>query len=281
MKIFLINSFNNSKYVKNAHRLSEELETFGFHTITVYGGGSDFLCSQLTDNKWVISIPENLSDNNAFVGFERAFAAGHFREKYHRDAVYIYVHDTCRISRKNFVATINSLPVVPGWAFAHTYGLYNIGICSQDFLLKRAKDFLNVKYIPKDQSIALEQGHKIQIDGNEINPLLHYSNKTIAQVTNSDMDRCDFMSLNSHQEGESKRFVSYIGALSLYKLVGSHISYFVPIWASAAHQVHDQTGYDVMCQNFSHLELRNNHATMGTISPWIPLVPIHLDLPLQ
>lgn len=273
MKIFLINSFNHSKYVKNAHTLSEELETFGFHTITVYGGGSDFLCSQLTNNKWVISIPENLSDNNAFVGFERAFAAGHFRELCYRNAVYIYVHDTCRISRKNFVTTINSLPVVPGWVFAHTYGLYNIGICNQDFLLKRAKDFLNVKYIPKDQSIALEQGHKIQIDSNEINPLVYYSKKTIAKVTNSDMDKCDFMSLNTFQEGESKRFVSYIGALSLYKLVGSHISYFVPIWASAAHQVHDQKGYDIMCQNFSHLELRNNHATVGTLSPWIPLVP--------
>lgn len=273
MKVFLINSFNSSKYVQNAQRLSNELYANGFTSIIIYGGASDFVCLQLSDKKWVISIKENLSDNNAFLGFEQAFTLGHFRENDFRSATYIYIHDTCQLS-DNFVDRVNKIPAVKGWFFAHIYGLYNIGACDQMFLLTRANDLKGITHIPKDKSIALEQGETINIDGHEIKPLLHYSKRTLATVITDTISSCDFMSLNAVGESsDSKRFVTYIGALGLYKLVGSHVSYFVPIWATPSHEVRTQTDYETMRASFSKMQLSTPDRVLGTISPWIPLPP--------
>lgn len=273
MKVFLINSFNSSKYVQNAQRLSNELYANGFTSVIVYGGASDFACLQLSDKKWVISIKENLSDNNAFVGFERAFIFGHFRENDFRSATYIYIHDTCQLS-DNFVDRVNKIPAVTGWVFAHIYALYNIGACDQMFLLTRANDLKGITHIPKDKSIALEQGKTINIEGLEIKPLLYYSKRTLATVITDTISSCDFMSLNAVGESsDSKRFVTYIGALGLYKLVGSHISYFVPIWANFEHEVRTQSDYENMKASFSKIQLSTADGVLGEITPWIPLPP--------
>jgi hypothetical protein len=273
MKVFLINSFNSSKYVQNAQRLSNQLYVNGFTSVIVYGGASDFACLQLSDKKWVISIKENLSDNNAFVGFERAFSFGHFRENDFRSATYIYIHDTCQLS-DNFVDRVNKIPAVTGWFFAHIYGLYNIGVCDQMFLLTRANDLKGITHIPKDKSIALEQGETINVEGFEIKPLLYYGKRTLATVITDTISNCDFMSLNAIGESSSsKRFVTYIGALGLYKLVGSHVSYFVPVWATPSHEVRTQADYDTMKASFSKIQLSTPERVLGVITPWIPLPP--------
>ena len=273
MNIFLINSFNSSKYVRNAQKLSYDITSKGFVTIIVYGGAEAFSCLQLTETSHVISIKENLSDNNAFKGFEQAFAAGHFRENTFRNATYIYIHDTCQIS-DNLVERVNKIPKVSGWVFAHIYGLYNIGVCDQMFLLTRANDLKGVTYIPKDKSIALEQGELISVEGIDIKPLIHYSKRTLATVINDTFSNCDFMSLNAFGESSaSKRFITYIGALGIYKFVGSHVSYFVPIWASAAHEVRTQDGYETLKRSFSSLHLSTSEGPLGNITPWIPLPP--------
>ena len=270
MKVILINSFNSSKYVNSAQRLSYDIESKGYITIIVYGGASEFACLQLSDKKWVISIKENLSDNNAFLGFEQAFSYGHFRENNFRSATYIYIHDTCHIS-DNFAERVNKLPAVSGWIFAHIYGLYNIGVCDQMFLLKRANDFKGITNIPKDKSIMLEQGQLIHIEGVEIKPLTHYSKRTLTTVITDTFSNCDFMSLNAFGESsDSKRFVTYIGALGLYKLVGSHVSYLLPIWASPAHEVRTQTDYDKMKRSLSDTHISGK---LGAIAPWVPLPP--------
>ena len=273
MKVFLINSFNSSKYVQNAQRLSNELYAKDFTSVIVYGGASDFACLQLSDKKWVISIKENLSDNNAFLGFERAFNVGMFRENDFKSATYIYIHDTCQLS-DNFVDRVNQIPAVSGWVFAHIYGLYNIGACDLRFLLTRANDLKGITHIPKDKSIALEQGETINIEGLELKPLLHYSQRTLATVITNTISNCDFMSLNAIGESsDSKRFVTYIGALGLYKLVGSHVSYFVPIWATPSHEVRTQADYETMKASFSKIQLSIPEHALGTITPWIPLPP--------
>ncbi len=272
-KIFLINSFNSSKYVNNAQILSQDIEDKGFLTIIVYGGALEFACLKLSDKKWVISIKENLSDNNAFFGFEQAFRVGHFRENSFRSSTYIYIHDTCQIS-DNFVERINKIPSVSGWIFAHIYGLYNIGVCDQTFLLTRANDFKGMTHIPKDKSIALEQGESIHIEGIEIKPLIHYSKRTLAKVITDKFSNCDFMSLNAvGVSSDSKRFVTYIGSLGIYKFVGSHVSYFVPIWASPAHEVQTQADYDTMKASFAQIQLSSQGRQIGNITPWIPLAP--------
>ena len=274
MKVFLINSFNNSKYVRSAQSLTEDISSKGFVCITVYGGGSTFSCLQISERKWVISIQENLSDNNAFLGFEKAFFVGNFRENEFRDATYIYIHDTCQTSG-SFVDRINELPAVKGWIFAHIYGLYNIGICDQMFLLTRGNDFKGITSIPKDKSIALEQGQVVFIGGVEIMPLLHYSRHTLAEVITDQISSCDFMSLNAFgTSSDSKRYVTFIGSLGIYKFVGSRVSYFVPIWASPGHEVRSQKDYDAMKESFSQITLSiPDNSVLGSINPWIALPP--------
>lgn len=290
-KVFLINSFNSKKYVTDATKLSEEIENLGFRSIIVYGGASQFLPNyahftlKLSEKRTVISIPENLSDNNAFVGFSRAFNDGHFTENEYKDALYVYIHDTCKIS-DHFVNRINDLPCVKGWVFAHIYGLYNIGVCDQIFILNRARDFIGIKFIPKDKSIALEQGEKIVLEQPfiyfsnttiEIQPLIYYSTRTLSMVINTNMHNCDMMSLNAFMDSSGcKRYVTFIASLGIYKFVGSHVSYFVPIWASPSHEVKNQDDYEDMKKSFSQLQLSTSEYSIGSITPWVPLSPLNL-----
>lgn len=277
MKVFLINSFNSSAYVKAALSLLNEIDCFltpsEISFIIVFGGASDFSCKKINENTRYLTIKENLSDNNAFVGFERAFAMGEFRENNFRDATYIYIHDTCKVG-KSFVERMNELPKPRGWVFAHTYGLYNIGICDQNFLLKRANDFKGVSVIPKDQSIQLEQGYEIENSGIKIPPLSFYTCKTLSSMTLPTIDRCDYMTLNGTGTPENRRFVSFIGALGLYKMVGCKVSFFVPIWATSSHTIQTLQDRENMVKAFSNIKIGDGKDIIGTISPWIPFVPL-------
>lgn len=277
MKIILINSFNKSKYIKNALNLSKQLESTDFVSVVVYGGSSQFHCLMLSEKKWVISISENLSDNNAFYGFEKAFRNGFFRKNVFRDATYVYIHDTCKIT-DSFVKRINELPKIKGWMFAHIYGLYNIGVCDQLFVLTRGNDFKNTTFLPKDESIKLEQGESVYLNGNEIKPLIYYSKRTLSTVITCDLSKCDFMTLNAVKDSDdSKRYVSFIGSLGIYKYVGSHVTYFVPIWASRDHEVRNMSNYLKMKSAFSEIQLSILNNPVGSINPWISLPPYTED----
>lgn len=274
MKVILINSFNSAKYATASIDLATQINNIGYTTIIVYGGACLFTCSELIRNFWCISIPENLSDNNAFVGFERAFKMGFFRENCFREATYILIHDTCKIS-PNFQQRLNDLPAVNGWVFAHSYGLYNIGICDQRFLLTRARDFEQITFLPKDKSIALEQGVTVNADGVDIPPLLKYSSRTLSKYMEPSMENCDSMSLNAFgASDDSRRYVSYLGSLGIFKFVGSKVTYFIPIWATNAHEVKTNQDFEKMKRSFSHISLSTSEQPIGTINPWIHLVPL-------
>lgn len=99
-----------------------------------------------------IRIVENLSDHNVYVGFKRNLDV--FDSNKFRNAVYVYLHDTCIIS-DHFGECIQKLDKFVffhnHWVFAQTFGLFNIWICTFDFILHRASDFEGISFIPKDE----------------------------------------------------------------------------------------------------------------------------------
>jgi hypothetical protein len=166
-----------------------------------------------------------------------------------------------------------------GWVFAQIYGLYNIGVCDQEFLLERSKDFDGIALLPKDESIALEQGNRIKVWARDrslvtVQPLLAYSKYTLAPMTQGELGLCDFMTLNAVDNGRGRRYASFIAALGIYKFVGCKVSFFVPIWATPAHAVANVAEYDMMRHTFASIGLSTAKGVLGSITPWIPLIPI-------
>lgn len=286
-KCFVVNSFNRRKYAQAAVELVRDLlRTLpGCRVVVAFGSAAgagwqgEVECRRVADRAWCLLIRENLSDNNAFAGVSRAFKAGHLREEGFESATYVYLHDTCRLGR-TFPARVAELPRVEGgWVFAHMYGLYNMGICDLGFLVRRGGDFDGVKLLPKQDSIHLEQGFAVSVDGVDVKPLSHYSQGTLTGmvVPGMDFERCDHVTLNAcGRDPSERRFVNFIGSLGVFKLVGSNVSFFVPIWASPSHHVETLQDRSNMLQAFGRVSIVNEaNETHGYLSPWIPLVPLH------
>ena len=247
-KLICINSFNCDYYVsKGIQLLKDCLSKRGVQHVIVAFGGCQKNSYITYDNYTVVGITQNLSDHNIYVAFEYLNDEG---VVFH-DHSCIMIHDTCIVS-EHFEKQLESLPDVHDeWIFAHTYGLYNIGICDNNFILRRAKDFQGITKIPKKDGIQLEQGHEIQVQGLTIKPLSYYSNKTLTKTlmdcsVSDVVHRSDAFFINGYMSDKAQRYVSYIGSLGIYKLVGTINSFLVPIWASKNHIVETEEDRNYM-----------------------------------
>jgi hypothetical protein len=271
MFVFLINSFNTPFYINKANLLIENIKYHIRNTgiqaeyIVVCGGCLYNYHKNQNDNHY-IGIVENLSDHNIYVGFQRNIHL--FNNEKFINATYIYLHDTCQVSEhfsscmKN-IDTIN-LPKSPTWIFAHTFGFFNIGICTHSFIILRAKDFEEIDIIPKNLSILIEQGHYITINNKVIKPLLSYSVYTLANmVSYNGISTIDMYGINGCHEDGNTRWISYISSLGVYKFMGSIASFLVPIWASPLH--HPKTE-----QKFWELKNYNLKKYKTSFTPLLP-----------
>ena len=277
MLVFLINTFNESYYYEKANDLLSNiraiLNTSSVHAsyVIVKGGCNENNSIQLA-NITYIDIIENLSDNNVFVGFQRNINELFNNELYKR-ATYILLHDTCLISNQ-FHSCMRELTNIKfsqksQWIFAHTYGLYNIGICSFDFICDRASDFKDITILPKNIGILNEQGHMIEINNKQIPSLHHYSKFTLANMVKhtslgNGVINVDTYGINGISENNrSPRWVAYISSLGVHKLIGSKMSYFAPIWAAPSHHPKDEDDLTKMKEVFGGC--------------FIPLLPYKFD----
>jgi hypothetical protein len=239
--------------------------------ITVCGGCPvDMRVS--VENKHLISITENLSDHNVYIGFEKNKLF--FSHDKYKKATYIYLHDTCFLSDK-FVECMRKLTNFVferecSWIFAQSYGLFNIGICDHSFLLQRAEDFKGLSILTKHDSIILEQGQYIEVENKIIYPLFYYSKYTLANMIVNEVDfenslqNIDMYSLNGIREKDNKpRWICYIASLGIYKSIGSTNSFHIPIWTSETHHPKTEEELDNM-KKFSVKFLNSN---------FVPLIP--------
>lgn len=267
MLIFLINSFNTLFYKNKVELLIRDIRRYieNANIIVVYGGCSENN-HKILNNIHYIDIVENLSDHNIYVGFQRNITL--FNTDKYINATYIYLHDTCQLS-EHFSSCMQNidninLPISPTWIFAHTFGLFNIGICTHSFITLRVKDFEDINIIPKDLSILLEQGQTITIDKKIIKPLLSYSIHTLANmISYNGINSIDMYGINGCHDNGNTKWISYISSLGVYKFMGSITSFLVPIWASPVH--HPRTE-----QEFHKLKDYNRKTNKTFFTPLLP-----------
>lgn len=250
MLIFLINSFDDNFYFPRALELSENIyktlnkNDVDFRCIIVKGGAkTDEYVDPKTHNTVHISVTCNLSDHNVYRGFELF----HHKLPLSFDkyvATYVLLHDTCMLS-KTFPKKMKHIsnfefPRNMQWVFGSVYGLYNIGICTYDFVLQRATDFKGINVLPKQKGVALEQGDKVWVNKTPVFPLVSYSCYTLSNyVTNTNFsedtmfDMSDFVTTNRFYNNKLVNAM-YISSLGIYKLFGSQNMFVMPV--SCIHQ---------------------------------------------
>ena len=278
--VVIINSFNRQKYVSAALNLYACVIPHVKHVIIVFGGcnvdNKTTVKGLFTEYMTILSIAENLSDWNGFLAYRRAAMQ---LVKY-KHCLHVYLHDTCLVA-PGFADAMTRLDVIKEmciekkWTFAHTYGLYNIGVCSQDFIVAYGAELDGLTVIPKELAIQLEQGHRVTINNREINPLRAYSETSLCSHTHDSdqFERGDSFFVNSFSVFGEKRFVSYIGSLCVYKAVGSRVSYFVPIWCHPEHQVDDSASLEYV-KNMWTKHYIHCDGVESRLSDWLPLPSI-------
>ena len=248
MIVIMINTFNTQCYLDSSKTLLEKMKSqlscipnLEVNYIKVCGGCEENLLIS-TENTFNINITENLSDHNGYVGFSRYVST--FCTNKFINATYVYLHDTCVLSPQ-FGKCIKNLDNFvfhksAQWVFAHTYGLYNIGICTFDFIVHRSNDFKTITYLPKHLSVVLEQGTPIVLNNKQIPSLLNYSIYTLTNMINNtnnnieeNIDSMDTYSINGIQKNEENiRWICYIASLGIYKPFTSNFNFLVPIWCN-------------------------------------------------
>lgn len=274
MLVFLINSFNAELYSEMAKHLAEQIidrldnESIPFHVVLVQGGSLNKHIS-IQEKQTVIHTKPNLYDFNAFVGFaENRF---YFESEKFRNAVYVYLHDTCVLSER-FATCMRALMDLKfrdsiEWIFAHTYGRHNIGVCTYEFVLKRATHFDNIASLSKAAAVNLEQGTSIVCETIRIPSSFELSSFTLGcMVRNGDSLKeaafaTDMFAINAFEYKNAIWYPVYIASLGIYKLLHSSHSFLIPVWSSPEHQTKDKSQLETMRNKFNKI-----------VSSFVPLI---------
>ena len=243
MLIFLINSFNTDYYFTKALQLSNNIhnvlnDNIDHRCVIVKGGCSENRYIQYHQYEVHIDITSNLSDHNVYRGFSlfEKLLPDSFDK---HTATYIALHDTCLLSesflkRMKHIETIQFTKSVQ-WIFGHLFGLYNIGICTYDFVMRRAKDFEGVNYLPKNQSISIESGSAQTVDGKSIPPLLSYSIYTLNELhkytisIQDGIEGTDLFGISPIYIDGISTFFTNIASLGIIKIFKSPSNFSVPM----------------------------------------------------
>ena len=245
MVVFAINSFNSEFYLSSIEKLIGEIKTLmsekyelskDYYIVCGIGGCEENFIKR-EESVIKIFIKKNISDHNIYSAVDMAYNNKLIPFDLSKHT-WMMIHDTTWPHKQTFVDRVTRImnrPVPSGWIFAHTLGLYNLGICSLDFILTRAKDWLGVDFLPKQEGIYLETGRGTIVNDIKLMPLRMYSQLTLAKINNygsilNDPLELDFISLGSNYEnGISKHYV-FIASFGMYKLTTVDKTFEVPIW---------------------------------------------------
>lgn len=238
--IICINSFNASTYVQYALELTKNINmelNYGgikFSILCVFGGCNKYnVCT--IKNTTYLTIPQNLSDHNIYMGINYCnnLPTKFFPEK----ATCVMLHDTCTVKQGCFRKMMMKLSRydIKGWVFAHALGLYNIGVCDLDFAINHSKKWVGINFLDKETSIKLEHSvDTIQIQNHVVPGLRKYSNKTLNSCSSNvkDFNELDYHSIIPLHAGTKPRHVVFLGALGIFKFTHSPGPFLLPIWVN-------------------------------------------------
>lgn len=233
MLVIGINSFNAARYVQACMHLLNDVLASGVEcaVLVTFGGCAHRKTVWLSSRVVLVSITANLSDHNIYVGYEQLVEEGVSWPM----ARFVLLHDTCVLGADfaRCMKHIATLEPVGGFVFAHTYGLYNMGVATSEFMLQRAHDWRGVRTLPKGLGIRLEQGDDIIVEGKSVRSLHSYAVHTLADMGSTPW-QLDTFSVQPYDLHGQKRFVSYISAFGVYKSYASVSSFAVPVFAAHA-----------------------------------------------
>ncbi len=237
--VVAINSFNSTYYVLKALALRKEIEeeltglSVTILIMVVFGGAQNAYCRLMDNHGFFCAIEENLSDYNVFVAVER------FASVLPPAFTLVCLHDTCTIKRGVFGVAMRRLTEteIDGWIFAHSLGLYNLGVCDREFALTHARHFDGIVNIPKNKSIQLEHSRDtvtiLAADGCTRNvPGLRSFSSTCLNgllVADGNVDLHSIMPVN---DDHGDRHVVYISSFGVFKHSHTPMTYLLPILAS-------------------------------------------------
>lgn len=230
------------------------------HAILVaFGGCQRESCLRMAcGSRTIVFVTQtaNLSDHTIY-GAYAAFTK--LERTLWTDARFVLLHDTCRLTKRfdscmHNIATMRNLQT---FVFAHTYGLYNMGVATHTFMLTRAAEWHGIRLLQKKTGIALEQGANVMVDGKLVTSLHHHCDRTLA--TAGQPWSVDSFSVQPCEIDGEFRYVSYIAAFGVYKLYASASSFAVPVFAADRPQSAHEREY----------MLRNIKLTTS----WAPLLP--------
>ena len=243
--LICINSFNSSRYVRHALELIKQINLelgYGgvkYSILCVFGGCSNYeVCS--FGHTTFVSIPQNLSDHNIYAGINHCYR--NFSSMLPQNATCVILHDTCVVKPgcfRKMMMKISRIDVL-GWVFAHSLGLYNIGVCDIKFAIENSKNWMGITHLDKATSITLEHSRgEVELENNKkIRGLRSYSNFTLNQANShkgvTNFDELDFHSIVPfYENGQTKhKHVVFIGALGIYKMTHAPGSFLLPIWVN-------------------------------------------------
>lgn len=238
--VVCINSFNDPFYVGEAQRLVRQIHmelSYGgikYVVFCAFGGCPEARVESfdLDGKKTIYSCTrKNLSDHNAFPCLKQA------ERLLPRAATVVFLHDTCSVCPGAFRRQMVKLSRldVQKWTFAHSLGLYNMGVCPVAEALAIADQWEPVGTLPKAASIALEHSRTgIEVEGHFVAALRSRSDESLNAVCNTSdgVDGSDMHSITAVQLGSSPkpRHVVYMGSLGVYKFSHTPGPYLLPIW---------------------------------------------------
>lgn len=240
--LICINSFNTSRYVRHALELINQINLelgYGgvkYSILCVFGGCSSYEVCTLNNTTYV-SIPQNLSDHNVYMGIHHCHSLSMLPKK----ATACMLHDTCTVKQGCFRKMMMKLSRynLNGFVFAHALGLYNIGVCDMQFAIENSKNWIGVTHLDKETSIRLEHSRgEVEVQNNKIRGLRSFSNYTLNQANSAegvnDFNELDFHSIVPMcEDGQTKtKHVVFIGSLGIYKFTHAPGSFLLPIWVN-------------------------------------------------
>ena len=250
MIVFCINTFDSEKYITACDRIImkiHELIKDRFQFLILCGVGGCRLCKCYKNNNTIYScITENLSDHNIYLAVRQCVEDDGISPLLKREYKYVMIQDTMWPDETRFsqcIYAIENAQISDKFVFAHSLGLYNLGVATLDFLLERANEWNDIDILNKTDGILLETGRYVILntktgEKKQMRPLRHFTKHTLSNImasTDGDLHNSTFLvdsiSIGSVTDkwGNNKHY-AYIASLGMYKMTHVPETFEVPIW---------------------------------------------------
>lgn len=269
MLVIFINNVTGTNENKNQTSLAEDIllrlndsndndeECVVF---TFCGGSGKNEMVLVSENNYVVNVVPKLYEYTAFKGYQLfrddilLQATSTTSNSKNRQPTFMVLDNTCVLHKdfpmKMFWINNVKLPETEStWVFAHTYGLYNMGIGNTAFMDEYCSTFEDVVEDLQKQTATTTTTTNVtstslntaNTSNDKIRSLQEFSHHTLKKqtITNTSFDdgimSTDTFSVTGIDDNGVRKFMAYISAFGVFKFFTADSSYVFPVWASKSH----------------------------------------------